>query len=622
MSRHPSPAHSGPGAPEVKARSTSEIIRRVARYLRPYPWLALGTIACALVSLGASFAYPRLTRLVVDDVIAQGRSESLMPVMLGVIAAFLVRDLFNSLRIRWNNLLEQDVIFDIRNEVYAKLQRLPAGWFDNRSSGDVMTRVIEDVNSMERLLIDGTEQGVVAVLSIGGVLALMLASQPALAGVALIPLPFLAAGALWYTLTAHRRYRKQRQASSAMNALLMDNLQGVRQIKSFGREAQESKRFERHADDLREGTLSVMRVWSIYNPAMTFGAALGTALVLWAGGHRVIQGQMTVGQLLEFLFLLGMFYTPVSQLHGLNQMLQSARASGERILDVLDAPEEPGWSADRGESSKGNPMKYSAATAEAPGLGSPERRGHVRYENVGFSYGDGRTALSGISFEAEPGEIVALVGPTGAGKTTLANLLPRLYERTEGRILVDGRDIAHMGLAELRSQIAVVSQEPFLFNGTVRENLLFGRPEATEAEWTAAARAANCDEFIRRLPQGYETRVGERGVKLSVGEKQRVSIARALLKNAPILILDEATASVDTATEGLIQEALERLMVQRTSLVIAHRLSTIRGADQILVLRGGRVEERGNHEQLLANRGLYFRLWSAQIAVAEAFAES
>jgi ATP-binding cassette subfamily B protein len=606
---------------EVRSRPTGEIVRRVAKYLRPYPWRACATIICAILSLAASFAYPKLTRFVIDDIIGLGRTEALTPVMLAVLAAFFLRDAFNGLRIWLNNVLEQDVIFDIRREVYGKLQRLPSGWFDNRSSGDVMTRVIEDVNSVERLLIDGTEQGLVAVLSIVGVMALLFASQPMLAGVALIPLPFLAGGALWYTLTAHRRYRKQRVASSAMNALLMDNLQGVRQIKSFGREHQEEQRFADHADALRRGTLSVMRVWSIYNPAMTFGAALGTGLVMWVGGHRVMTGQMTVGQLLEFVFFLGMFYTPVGQLHGLNQMLQSARAAGERVFDILDAAEEPGWME---RSSSRQPTETAASgNGSGNGNGSVSHRwkrvtGAIQYEDVGFSYGDGRTALCHISFRADPGEVIALVGPTGAGKTTLVNLLPRLYERSSGSIRVDGRDIRQFDLEELRQQIAVVSQEPFLFNGSLRENLLFGCPTASEAQLTVATRAANCHEFISRMPTGYDTLVGERGVKLSVGEKQRVSIARALLKDAPILILDEATASVDTATEGLIQQALERLMERRTSLVIAHRLSTIRGADQVLVLKGGQIVERGTHDALLLIRGLYSRLWNAQSAEAEA----
>ncbi len=561
----------------------------MAVYLRPYKFMALGTVVCAVLSLACALIYPQLVRLVIDRVISDRQAELLAPVMIGLLVAFLLRDWFNSLRIRINNTFEQNVIYDMRRDVYARLQRLPVNYFDQRASGDLMTRVIEDVNSVERVLIDGTEQGTVAVLGIAGVLAFMFYSNPVLAWIAMVPLPILTLGALWYTLTAHRRYRAQRLAASAMNALLMDNLQGIRQIKAFGREAHEDTRFARRADDLRQGTLQVMLAWAAYSPAMSFAAALGLVLVLWIGGNQVLAGQMKLGEMVGFLFYLALFYEPVGRLHGLNQMLQAARAAGERVFDILDAP-----------------IERSDGKARAR-LRTPVR-GEVIYDSVGFGYGPERVVLKRVLLHAKPGELVALVGPTGAGKSTLVNLLPAFYEVTAGRIMVDGQDISSVTLESLRAQIAIVSQEPFLFNGTVRENILYGKLDATEAELTAAARAANCHEFVSKLPEGYDTRVGERGVKLSVGKKQRVSIARALLKNAPILILDEATASVDTGTERLIQEALERLMAGRTSFVIAHRLSTIRQADQILVLRQGEIIERGSHEELLEADGLYSRL--------------
>jgi len=572
-------------------------IFRVFSYLRHYPGLAAAQLFCAIGMTLAVFVFPNATGHVIDHIIPNPDRHGEFALWIFVaLGGFLVKDGLNSLRIFINNIFEQKVIFDIRSDIYAKIQRLPLRWFDSRRTGDIMTRVVEDVTNMERVLIDGVEQGLIAALQVLGIGIFLFYLNPTVAAWATLPVPFLAIGAWIYSTRGRDRYRNQRDAASDLNALLHDNISGVRQIKAYAAETAEHARFNRFSDKLRQATLRMMKWWALYSPGMSFLRMTGYVLVLAFGGAAVMEGNLTLGEFTKFLLFLSLFYEPIDRLNSLNQMLLSGRAAADRVFEILDSDEEPN---------------------STEGAALPEKiRGHVRFDNVSFAYQDQPT-LRGITIDAPPGQTIALVGSTGAGKTTLLSLLARFYETTSGTITIDGIPIDTLAKQSLRERMAYVTQEPFLFNGTVRENLLLSKRDASDEELWTALTAAHAEDFVRALPKQLDTNVGERGVKLSGGEKQRLSIARALLRNAPILLLDEATASVDSETERQIQDALDHLMENRTAFVIAHRLSTIQNADRIYVLEHGEVIEQGTHTSLLARGGKYAELCRKSFLAAE-----
>ena len=536
---------------------------------------------------------PWAIKIVIDDVI-QAKQMALLPQALGLlVGAYLLKNLFASFRIRLNNQLEQTVVHDLRRHIFSALQRLSLNYYESRSTGEIMSRVTNDTEHVERIFIDGLEGTITAVLTLIGITIMLFALNWKLAALTLLPIPFLMVSAGWFTSKVHGYYRQIRKNSADLSGYLQDALSGIRETMGFMQQAHEQARFDRLSRAYSDANLKAMVLWSIYSPGMILLAGLGTVLILWYGAGEVADGRLTIGELVLFLSYLALFYVPINQIHSVNHMLQHALAASDRVFDVLDAVPE---------------------VADRPSVETPARRvrGDVRVDQVQFHYRPDVPVLKSVSLSVAAGERVALVGPSGAGKSTLLKLLMRFYDVKGGALLIDGQDIRDLPIAYLRQQIGFVQQEPFLFNGTVRENLLYGDFSAGQDRLEAAARAARAHDFITALPEGYDTWIGERGVKLSVGQKQRVSIARVLLKDPPIVVFDEATSNIDTETEVKIREALTELTRGRTTFIIAHRLSTLHDVDRILVIDGGRVVEDGRHDDLLASGGVYAGLYEAQ----------
>jgi len=566
---------------------------RLLRYVRPYRGRFIGAFLCSGLVAALSGAYAWLVRPVLDGIFIEKNETLLLVLPLALLGVAVLKALFSYGQTYLMNYVGNRVITDIRQKLFDRLMRLPVGFHDSNTSGRLVSRVVSDVSVMANAVSSVLKDMFLNGLTFLAMLGVIFYQNWQLAGLSLIVIPL--AGIT--TVRMGKRLRKLatrgQERMGDMASTIQETLAGIRIVKAFGREDAEAQRFRASNQAFLSTTLKANQVWSIGSSYMEVIGVLGVAVIIWYGGYLVIHGNMTPGAFFSFLTAMFMAYTPIRKLSGSNNSIQQALAAAERVFEVLDLATEQ--DAERGR------------------LELPRITRSVEFQDVTFHYqGHGIPAVADIDLSIRAGEMVALVGSSGSGKTTLVNLLPRFYEPTLGRILIDGVDIQSFSLKSLRAQIGIVSQEVVLFDDMIRNNIAFGRPGATDEEIVQAARLAYAHDFIERLPQGYQTLVGERGVKLSGGERQRIAIARAILRDPPLLILDEATSALDTESERVVQQALSNLMKDRTTVVIAHRLSTIQRADRIVVLDRGMIAEVGTHEELLRLGGQYKRLHAMQ----------
>ena len=586
-------------APEQGGTVSSILV--VLRYARRYVKQLSLASAATVVLVGIQLVVPWIVNTLISgvgDSVTSAAPLSLVTALAGgLLALYFVRALLRFVASYMSHTAGWGVVADARQDTYEHLQKLSMRFYEDQQTGQLMSRLVNDTDKFENLISHAVPDILVNILTLAGVSVMMFVMNWRLALITLIPIPLVVVATRSYARYVAPAFRQRQKDLAELNATLQDNLAGIREIKAFSHEEREARKIGGKIEHYRFSLLRALRLMATFSPFVEFASSLGTVIVIYFGGRLAFQHTLTVGELVAFYLYLDMFYQPVRALSGAQEQIQEARVGSERVGALLD--EKPDI-ADRPEA------RVLAGRAA----------GAIGFHGVSFRYSRGEPVLEEIDLDIPARSTVALVGPSGVGKSTLASLIPRFYDPTGGSVTLDGTDLRDLSLHSLRRQVSIVLQDVFLFHGSVKENILFGRPEATDAEMREAAESANAHEFIERLEGGYDTLIGERGIRLSGGQKQRISIARAVLKDAPVLILDEATSSVDTQTEALIRQALERLMKGRTVLIIAHRLSTIRSADFIAVLENRRLREIGTHEQLMENNGLYRYLSTLQDVTA------